>query len=648
MAALTLSGANTTTGSVTVSAGTLTVDGSMAAGSTITVANGASLDGSGTINSDVVLLGSATVGGGLTVNGSVTEVPVISSAGTASGSYRTVFGGYTIAASNTPTSFNISAGVLPTGLSLNTGNGLISGTPTVSGVFNLTIAATNTAGTDTKALALTINKATVTPAVTAANKIFDASTTATINSRSLTGVLGGDDAQLTGGTANFDNATAGLGKTVTVTGLGLSGTEAGNYVLSSTTATTTADITATYTLSYNAGSNGSLTGNTAQTVAEGTDGTTVTAVANSGYYFSRWSDASVVNPRTDTAVSASISVTAEFMLDTLYIDGDFINSGILSDATITYGSLLEGGLINGVITNHGTVRNVILLTGGEIQGGTVSGSIKGTPGNQALVNSFISADARLEYIRLGPDTVMHPDVKFGIGVCFESATTIPADSAPDRWLGRAEQDGGFESLWLNSALICGGSSILSSFDILGLGNIEQDAAGRLLVGLAAGRVALWPLTLQIEENSQIAGYSFDANGNVRIDLGDGQVIIAQPALQDADFENKAFEILQLQFSLNEHDNIQLQPWLGPIGTLKYYLTARPDLLALFLNSSITPGLLMQQQPGALPPVALLVFEDENTNLLSQLLLPAPADWPALQTTLSQLPGASAQCRGYKW
>jgi hypothetical protein len=69
---------------------------------------------------------------------------------------------------------------------------------------------------------------------------------------------------------------------------------------------------ASYTLTYSAGLNGTITGTTPQTVTSGADGSTVTAVPNSGYQFVQWSDASTQNPRTDLAVSANISVTASF------------------------------------------------------------------------------------------------------------------------------------------------------------------------------------------------------------------------------------------------------------------------------------------------------------------------------------------------
>ena len=71
-----------------------------------------------------------------------------------------------------------------------------------------------------------------------------------------------------------------------------------------------------YTLTYTAGVNGSITGTTPQTVAEGADGSAVTAVADPGYHFVNWSDASTQNPRTDTNVTTNKSVTANFAINT--------------------------------------------------------------------------------------------------------------------------------------------------------------------------------------------------------------------------------------------------------------------------------------------------------------------------------------------
>src|SRR5207245_5715378 len=110
-----------------------------------------------------------------------------------------------------------------------------------------------------------ITKATVPALITANNKIYDATTASTIASRSLSGVIGSDAVSLSGGTATFASKTVGTAKTVTATGLSLSGADLANYQLSSTTATTTADITARALLVSAAGVNKAYDGTTSAT-----------------------------------------------------------------------------------------------------------------------------------------------------------------------------------------------------------------------------------------------------------------------------------------------------------------------------------------------------------------------------------------------
>lgn len=80
--------------------------------------------------------------------------PSITSGSTASGSVGFAFAGYQITATNTPTSFGAIG--LPSGMSVNTSTGYISGTPTSSGSFHVTISATNADGTGTQTLVITI------------------------------------------------------------------------------------------------------------------------------------------------------------------------------------------------------------------------------------------------------------------------------------------------------------------------------------------------------------------------------------------------------------------------------------------------------------------------------------------------------------
>ena len=76
-------------------------------------------------------------------------------------------------------------------------------------------------------------------------KVYDGGTAATLSahSGSFTGRIGDDELSFRVGDATFSDKNAGIGKTVHVGGITLTGADAGNYVLASSSATATADIT---------------------------------------------------------------------------------------------------------------------------------------------------------------------------------------------------------------------------------------------------------------------------------------------------------------------------------------------------------------------------------------------------------------------
>jgi hypothetical protein len=89
----------------------------------------------------------------------------------------------------------------------------------------------------------------------------------------------------------------------------------------------------TFTLTYAAGPNGTISGTSPQVVTAGGSGTLVTAVPNTGYHFTTWSDDVLTASRSDTNVQADQTVTASFEVNqyTLtYVAGP---NGTISGAT---------------------------------------------------------------------------------------------------------------------------------------------------------------------------------------------------------------------------------------------------------------------------------------------------------------------------
>ena len=107
-------------------------------------------------------------------------------------------------------------------------------------------------GTDT----LSITPKTLVVDATGTNKMYDGNTTDTVTLGSG-GLVAGDSVQFGYGAANFANPNVGNNILVTVTGVQLSGADAGNYLLASPTVYTHADITGALSSAFGI-SNGTL------------------------------------------------------------------------------------------------------------------------------------------------------------------------------------------------------------------------------------------------------------------------------------------------------------------------------------------------------------------------------------------------------
>ena len=172
---------------------------------------------------------------GITASNKVYDSTTAATLNTSSASLSGVYDGDSVTLST--------SGASGTFASKDVANGI---TVTVSG---LTISGAQ-AGDYT--LAEPTTTANITPAtltvsgITAANKVYDGTTNATLNtgSASLSGVYSGDSVTLSasGATGAFASKDVANGITVTVSGLTISGAQAGDYTLAEPT--TTANITA--------------------------------------------------------------------------------------------------------------------------------------------------------------------------------------------------------------------------------------------------------------------------------------------------------------------------------------------------------------------------------------------------------------------
>ncbi|MFA6410090.1 MAG: DUF2341 domain-containing protein [Candidatus Buchananbacteria bacterium] len=160
---------------------------------------------------------------------------------------------------------------------------------------------------------LTISSGTLSPSFASSTATYTASVDSNISSVTVTPTVTQSDATITvNGTAVTSGAASGSislsygSNTISTVVTAADGTTTGTYTLTVTRATPN------YTLTYSADSHGSITGSASQTVAQGSNGSAVTAVPDAGYRFTSWSDGSTDNPRTDNNVTADGSFSANF------------------------------------------------------------------------------------------------------------------------------------------------------------------------------------------------------------------------------------------------------------------------------------------------------------------------------------------------
>ena len=197
---------------------------------TLTLGNGTGLASDYTLTGGTGTVTPAT----LTVSSFTAQNKVYdaTTAATVSGNLGGAFSGDVVSLTSLAGSFaNKNVG---TGKTVTVSGGTLSGTD--AGNYQLTSGSGSTAAN--------ITPATLTATgFTAQNKVYDATTAATVSGGTLGGAFSGDEVSLTGISGSFADKNVGTGKIVTVSGGTLTGTDAGNYQLASASGSTTANIT---------------------------------------------------------------------------------------------------------------------------------------------------------------------------------------------------------------------------------------------------------------------------------------------------------------------------------------------------------------------------------------------------------------------
>ena len=144
----------------------------------------------------------------------------------------------------------------------------------------------------------------LTVTATGINKVYDSNTSATVTLS--TDKVSGDAVFASYTTASFADKNVGIGKTVSVIGISISGADAVNYNLLNTTATATADITARDLTVTATGINKVYDSNTSATVTLSTDKVSGDAVLAS-YTTASFADKNVGIGKTVSVIGISIS-----------------------------------------------------------------------------------------------------------------------------------------------------------------------------------------------------------------------------------------------------------------------------------------------------------------------------------------------------
>lgn len=149
----------------------------------LTIPNNITLTNEGTVTNNGTLTNNGTINNSGTLTGTISgnAPPSITTTSLDGGTVGAAYN-ETLTASGNPTSWEITEGTLPAGLTLAESTGVISGTPTTAGTYSFTVTATNSGGSDSEQLSITIKQTedTTAPTLTAGSAARTGEATATV------------------------------------------------------------------------------------------------------------------------------------------------------------------------------------------------------------------------------------------------------------------------------------------------------------------------------------------------------------------------------------------------------------------------------------------------------------------------------------
>lgn len=354
----------------------------------LTVPDGKTLTNNGTVTTEE----------GGTLTGNITNAPpkittTSLSEGTVNNAYNQL-----LAADNNPTSWSVTNGTLPDGLTLNS-DGTITGTPSAVGSSTFTVTATNKdSGSDSKALTLTINPAPILVTGVTLNKSELALYTG--GSATLTATVQPDDATnkaVNWSSSNEAVATVDTNGKVTAKAAGEATITATAADGSGKSATCTVTVKpAEYTVTVLTDGKGSASAS-ASTAAAGTT-VTLTADPDNGWRFSRWEVVEgdvTISGNSFTMPAENVTVRAVFspivnLPDTYDIDLIVSDGG---EARLSLTNASEGSTITVTATpDAGYELDYITVDGERIDGTTFK-----MPGHDVTVRVYFTDGAALPF-----------------------------------------------------------------------------------------------------------------------------------------------------------------------------------------------------------------------------------------------------------